>query len=461
MTTRILFRGAEVAGRRTNVIVDGAFVVATGPDVTPERHDEVIDANGGALLPGLADHHLHLAATAAAATSADLNVAPSSSAAATLRSAPPDSAGWVRGVGYEERRLGDLDRYSLDLIRNDLPVRVQHRSGALWVLNSRALDAVDAARAHHPGIERDVDGIPTGRIWRADDWLGAAIPSGPKPHLESLGTDLAAFGVTRVTDASPTSRAAELAAAAVHRGDLPQIVQLMAADAQFSDHPRLRLGPAKVVVTDHDLPDLNDLVHRFRTLHSAGRPVAVHCVTRVGLALTLAALDISGHVRGDRIEHCSVADDDSARILANKAIAVVTQPALLRDRGDDYWTESEPNDRSDLWPYGGLLSAGVRVAPSSDAPYGDLDPWSAMAAAHSRTTRSGRVVGADQVVSVARALTGYLSDLQSPGGVARSIRPGSSADLVLLHVGLAEVLAAPTKEHVRATFINGRLICGG
>ena len=46
-------------------LVNGV-IAAIGPDVRPEEGDEVIDARGGALLPGLHDHHLHLAALAAA-----------------------------------------------------------------------------------------------------------------------------------------------------------------------------------------------------------------------------------------------------------------------------------------------------------------------------------------------------------------------------------------------------------
>lgn len=183
-----------------------------------------------------------------------------------------------------------------------MPVRVQHRSGALWVVNSAGLE-----RLGDPSVKR-------GLLWRADAWLRARLGSRP-PSLRAVGARLAAFGVTHVADATPDAGAAEVVAAAVRRGELPQHVLLMAADCGPADHPRLSVGPVKLVVADHAPPDFDELTTRIRRAHTAGRPVAVHCVTRVALALTLAALDEAGHMRGDRVEHGAVAGRPARRRL--------------------------------------------------------------------------------------------------------------------------------------------------
>ena len=62
---------AEVAGRVVDVRVTGGVVADIGPRLRPSPRDDVLDACGGALLPGLHDHHLHLLALAAAASSVD------------------------------------------------------------------------------------------------------------------------------------------------------------------------------------------------------------------------------------------------------------------------------------------------------------------------------------------------------------------------------------------------------
>ena len=144
---------------------------------TPGRRltgHSVVDGDGALMVPGLHDHHIHLLATAAAAASVDVgpeSVADAAALGAMLRAQPrPD--GWVRAIGYHETTAGDLDRDALDLLAGDRPVRVQHRSGARWTLNSAAIAALDLDDAEHHGLERDGDRL-TGRIHRGDDWLRA------------------------------------------------------------------------------------------------------------------------------------------------------------------------------------------------------------------------------------------------------------------------------------------------
>jgi predicted amidohydrolase YtcJ len=444
----------------TRVRLADGRVSAVGADLVPDPAEEVIDGRGGLLLPGLADHHLHLAATAAHATSADLE---GRDLIAALREATPDGSGWVRAVGYDERRHGDLSRTVLDQAVPGRPVRVQHRSGALWVLNTAGLAAIGAYSATVGGIERDPDGVPTGRLWRCDDWLRTALPERDAPSLRALGATLAGYGLTHLTEASPDPGPAQAAAAAVRAGDLPQHLLLLAEDLteQSADHPRIAIGPVKIVTTDHALPGFEELCDRICRAHGHGRPVAVHCVTRAALALTLSALAEAGVREGDRIEHAAVAGPPEVSAVAALGVRVVTQPSLVERRGDDYLARVDPPDRRDLWPYASLVAAGVRVAPSSDAPYGDPDPWRTIRAAVGRRTTSGRRLGPGEAVSAEQVLDGYLSAPSDPGGAPRRVAPGATADLVLLEGSLADVLAEPDAGRVRATLVEGALIGGG
>ena len=107
--------------------------------------EEVLDCGGGAVIPGLCDHHLHLHAMAAARSSVRCGpplVSDAAGLAAALRAAVPGEDGWIRGTGYFESVAGELDATALDTMRPDVPIRIQHRSGALWILNSAALAAV-------------------------------------------------------------------------------------------------------------------------------------------------------------------------------------------------------------------------------------------------------------------------------------------------------------------------------
>ena len=62
-------RDVEVEGRRVDVRIENGRIAALGPGLEADAGARVIEGRGGALLPGLHDHHLHLLAWAAALAS--------------------------------------------------------------------------------------------------------------------------------------------------------------------------------------------------------------------------------------------------------------------------------------------------------------------------------------------------------------------------------------------------------
>jgi predicted amidohydrolase YtcJ len=420
-----LLRQVEVQGRVQDVRFAAGVVTAVGA-LPALPGDTVVDGAGGALLPGLHDHHLHLLALAAAQASVDV-----SDGLAPLRDQPGTT--WLRAV----RWAGDGDRHALDAVVAHRPVRVQHRSGALWVLNSRAVQELGLRDVQRPGVERDERDEPTGRLWREDAWLAARLGQ-QLPDLAAVGVRLARLGLTGVTDATPDL---DEQTCALLRRSVPQHLQLL-GDPHGT-------GPVKVVLPDHELPAYDALCATLRQVRP--RPVAVHCVTREALLLLLTALDEVGHVVGDRVEHGSLVPAD----VLDRLPPVVTQPGFLSDRGDDYLRDVPAEDRPDLYRYRSLVDAGRCVVPSSDAPFGPLDPWAVLRAARDRTTATGRQVGPGEAVPVAQALDGMLRPLHDLTAPARTVFPGAPADLVLLAAPLAQVLEAPDADLVVRTWIAG------
>jgi predicted amidohydrolase YtcJ len=416
-----LIRDVEVEGRRVDVRLVEGVVAAVAPGLS--GGDNVVEGDGGALIPGLHDHHLHLMALAAVDRSVDV-----SGGLEPLRDAR--GSDWVRAVGWS----GTGDRRELDAIRSDIPVRVQHRSGALWVVNTAGVQALGLDNVGIEGVERDDEGRPTGRLWRLDSWLGEQVGTS-QPDLRAVGDRLARLGITGVTDATPDL---SQNTCALLRSDVPQRLQLL-GDPEAA-------GPYKLVLADHLLPPLDTLVESIRRLRP--RPIAVHCVTREAYVLLLSALDTAGVVAGDRIEHGALIPTELP-----PPCPVVTQPAFLLARGDDYLRDLPTADHADLYRWASLPLA----LPSSDAPFGPLDPWQVLRSAHDRRTASGRVIGAAESVSTRRALDGMLTPLDDLSAPARRVAVGAPADLVLLRSPLAAVLAEPSAELVRATWIAGEL----
>ena len=460
----LLIRGADVNGELLDVRIGRGLVLEFGRSLPrADRAEEQVEAHGGALLPGLTDHHLHLFATAADLSSTPCDpatVRDPAELARVLHRATPDGQGWIRGVRYHESTVGDLDAAGLDRLRDDVPIRMQHRSGALWILNSRAAEAVGLDGGDHPGIERDARGRPTGRLWRADDWLRERLPHHGPPSLAGLGLMLARYGVTSVTDASPELDADTVAAisAATADGELPQRVLLLGAPLDYTPRPdcAVQAGPWKIVLADSGLPGLDDLTEAVATAHRAGRPVAVHCVTRESLLLFLIALEAAGSLPGDRLEHASLVPAEVIPTIRRLGLRVVTQPGFLADRGDDYLHGTPASEHDDLYRCASLRAAGVPLGLSSDAPYGPLDPWAVMRAAVRRRTRSGAVVGRRERLTAMQALTGYLSPAQRPGDLPHRVLVGARADLVLLHVPLVEALGHLDAQLVQMTLVGGR-----
>lgn len=446
----VLIKNAEVEGRRVDVRVANT-VVQMGEDL-PAEADTVVEARGRALLPGLHDHHIHLYATAVQAQSVDLSTLPAGDREGlrtALRAAP--GTDWIRAVGYHEHTAGDLDAQALDALCAHRPVRLQHTSGKLWVLNSPAIERLGLEEQSESGIERNAGGAPTGRLWRMDEWLRQKLRGSP-PDLSALSRELASFGVTGVTDASYTNDLSTLdqLVDARQRGALQQKLLVMGDQT-------LPSGPLKIMLDEDDLPSLAELVEQVSRAHGVGRRVAFHCVSHVELLFALSVLTEAG-TGSDRIEHAGVVRPELVPALKTLGVTVVTQPGFIWARGERYRRDADAQDIDHLYPYASLLKAGVPVASSSDAPYGVLDPWRNMAAAVARVTVAGQGLGLKERVAPQEALRGYLSAADAPGGAARQIKVGVPGDLCLLDRSLGEAYQDLAQVKVSHTWIDGETV---
>lgn len=456
-------RDAEVDGRIVDVTWRDGMVVRVvarrSSAVSSGAH--VIDAGGGALIPGLHDHHVHLLALAAARES--LQVGPPEvlgrsefqRALGAACAGAGTGSGWVRAVGYHESVAGDLDAAKLDDLvpaGRDVAIRIQHRSGQLWVLNRRAVVLSGLAELDVEGVERDATGTPTGRVFGLDHELRGRLPAAT-PDLATLGRELASYGVTGVTDLTPTNSSAdvELLAEQVGRDGFPVRVTITGGpELDIAAGLELERGPVKWLPADLRVPDLDALADGFRSAHRSGRSVAVHCVTRVGLVVALSAWRAAGAVRGDRIEHGAVIPDDLIDEIATLGLMVVTQPNFVAERGDRYLADVDPDDQPHLWRCRSLVDRGVSVVGGTDAPFGHPDPWRAVRAAMERTTEAGRPLGVHERLDAEPALGLFLGSARTPAEPRRVVA-GETTDLCLLDRPLRSMLVEPTADAVRLT----------
>lgn len=461
----MLIRNAEwQPGRCADLrIADGCISdIASG--LRAEAGEPVVNAGGAALLPGLHDHHLHLFSLAAALDSLpcgppQVHTAAELASALAARDRELAAGEWLRGFGYHESVGGELDREALDALLPHRPLRLQHRSGRLWLLNSAALAQLEQPDGDDP-LERR-DGQATGRLYDADDWLRSHLPR-QRRSLARVSQLLAQYGVTGVTDTTPQNNLASWAgfAAAQARGELKQKLMLM-GDASLdavADAPRLLRGAHKFHLHEHDLPPFDALVAAIRCSHQHHRPAAFHCVTRTDLVFALNALREAGVLNGDRIEHASVLPPELLSELAALRLTVVTQPHFIAERGDAYLADVARDDQPWLYRLCGLLEAGVPLGGGSDAPFGDANPWSAMQAAVTRRTTAGQLISVAEALRPEQALALFTTAATTPGGAPRGLTVGAEADLCLLDRCWADARPDLAAVRVRLTLRDGEPI---
>jgi predicted amidohydrolase YtcJ len=458
----MLIKNAEIAiGDIVDVRIDGGVIRTVNRNLQAEARETIVDAAGASVLPALHDHHIHMFALARAMDSVPCgppHVQDGPELVSVLRQSEPTD-GWIRGIGYHESVAGDIDRDWIDHAipeLSDAPVRIQHRTGRLWIFNSAGLRAISAFEGETP-LEVAA-GRFTGRLYDADVWMRARLPA-HQISLAAASRTLAKHGVAGVTDATPGNGPEELRLfqAALQNGELLQDVVLMGG-FDF-DHkqtaPELRIGPVKFHLYEAELPPLEEAIAQVHAARRQGRNVAFHCVTLVDLAFVMAVLQGAGSRQGDRIEHASVTPDTFLGELARLGVTIVTQPHFVWERGDVYHREIKGAERSWLYRARSFLRSRIPLAAGSDAPFGTENPWISMASATKRTTRGGLAIGRNESLTPDDALRMYLGDAGAPGGPSRRISEGGPATLCLLDRSWAAAREALEEVNVRLTLRRG------
>jgi predicted amidohydrolase YtcJ len=167
-----VFDGERFAPPGTAVLIEAGRIANVGTGLTPDGA-EVVDLDGGTLLPGFIDSHAHPVFGGNQLRNCDLSDAETEAGylkvIADYASGNPDKA-WITGGGWGMPAFpgGIPSRHSLDAITRDRPVYLQNRDGhGAWV-NTRALELAGIGR-HTPDpadgrIERDEHGDAIGML---------------------------------------------------------------------------------------------------------------------------------------------------------------------------------------------------------------------------------------------------------------------------------------------------------
>ncbi len=466
-----LIQNCQIADQKGAVdvrIIDDT-ITDLGDRLLPKTKETVLNAHGGHLLPGLHDHHIHLVSLAASLKSTQCGPPAITDASGLIEQLREENklvnAGWLRGIGYHHSVAGEIDRYWLDQHTQNRPVRIQHRGGRLWILNSRALEELGLLNAELPGdlpagIEFS-NNRPTGRFYECDSWLRQQLNS-ELPRLAGVSHLLASYGITGVTDTTPANGPTEWAhiERSQLNGELNQKVRMMGSHQLPRTHtaPNLQPGEYKIHLLESQLPLYDSMVDDIRRAHEMNRPVAIHCVTHAELVFALSCLETAGAWPGDRIEHASVTSPEMLTKIADLSLRVITQPHFILERGDRYRDEVDPQEQPWLYRLQGFVDADIPIAAGSDAPFGSPDPWRSMQAAITRATSNGHIINRDEALTPEQALALYTSSPEQPGINQRTVTIGANASLCLLDSPWNKVRQNLAEAQVMATWVDGKMI---
>lgn len=431
------------------LIADGFITGVSAGRVRP-RAATTIDAKGGAVLPGLWDHHVHLQSSAARKRSVDVSRVENVRDFAGILSRAAHKAvpgQWMRVVGYNDSKLGELTAQRLqDLIPTDTPMRIQHRGGHQWVLNLAGVRLLAAAA----GRPIPADGI----LWE-DDTLFRLL-AGPRTSASDiLGevqhlTQQGCIGATDMTATTDNESAGTLRSAAGDSIDL----QLFGSPGPGGslESNSVRLDGVKIVISDHDLPPPESL--RERIMSSRPLPVAMHAVT--AHALALAAWAFNGEVvDGDRIEHGFLASDGLIEEMARCGLSIGAHPGFIWSQGDRLLQHLEQDELPDYQKLRTWQRAGARLLGGTDLPFATANLWRAMQSAVDRRTSAGNNLNVEEALTPEEAFTMFTKDgLRGEAKLPR-LKPGDVADLCVLDVPWRQARKDLAAVRVSATIRSG------
>jgi predicted amidohydrolase YtcJ len=465
------------------------------------RSTEVINCNGGTVLPGFIDAHLHFHGLSENLVTLNLEHRNHVHSISDIqmkirdRSQTVSPGTWIRGKGYHEFYLKEKrhpTRKDLDASTSIHPIKLTHHSGHAHILNSFALSLLGISKQtpDPPGgiIDRDLKtGEPTGILYGMSDYLAKKVPPIEHDQLEYgiklANQELLSLGITSFQDATSHNNKErwEMFHDWKERKLLKSRVTLMLGGEGFAEYRRqsfpaqinkkdLRIGGVKIIiheVTGRLTPDQNELNEMVLQIHQLGFQAILHAIEGPTIEAACSAIDyaLKASPRPDhrhRIEHCSVCTPSLARRLASLGIMVVTQPPFIYYNGERYLRTVPDLNLKYLYPIATLMKNGVKVVGSSDCPVVPANPIIGIYASVSRRAENGEPVLSEEKISPQEALRIYTNEAAKTTFeemVKGSITPGKLADLVVLNGDPTELPIEAVKDiQVEMTILNGEVV---
>ena len=505
----------ESRPRASRMGILGGRIVGFDDDLAGVTAKETIDLAGACLLPGFIDAHTHLQFTGQGLSAVDIGEAETLEAALeliALGSADRADDAWVEVVGYDQRRFGrHFTAEELDRAGGGRRVWARHISSHAAAVSTSVLDGIaDRSMLEDPVIASGVL-IESKQTLVREQRLPYSIEE-VAGYIRAAGLEARREGITFCTEAGVSGFLAlsgidvssylELA----DRGELPVRLELMPSFDTLSDRATsdaedftralslglrtgfgrgsmLQIGAQKVMldggmmvraarmsgpyVGTHNCGSWQfDTAVMRRAIvegHAAGWQLAIHAIGDAAMDLALDCVEEAVRLHPEsvarhRIEHGGAIREDQIQRIAQLELSIVTQPSFIHDSVHDFAEILGPDREHWLYRGRSLLDAGIRLVGSTDRPLPG-HPLRAIQAFVDRRNKTGRIMDADEAITVYEALElftvhgAWISGLEHRLG---RLREGYLADLCVLasnplEVDTSDISTIP----VIGTFLEG------
>jgi predicted amidohydrolase YtcJ len=487
---------------------------------------EVIDLADRVALPGFVESHSHPILLGRYLEEVDCrNCSSIEEIVEALRTrakvTPPGE--WVVGNGYDHTLLKESrhpTRRELDRASDEHPILLRNITVHNVVANTKALRLADVtAKTPDPEggrIGRSPDGEPDGVLWEwAQDLVHSHLPETSvediRRQLGSAADEYLSAGVTSVVDAAlglaNGMRDAEAYARLAGDGGLSlrlgaSILYPLWKELQGGDGPGLEwpgdpervrplavkffqdgsiqirtaalrqpyYGETEPADEHHLIWPQEELERMVEDAHLSGWQIWTHGNGDAAIGSILDAYEkvLTSDPRSDhrhRIEHCQTAGEDQLDRIGDLGIAVsffAPHVWYWGDRHRDIFLGPERAARID--PLGSALRRGIRFGLHNDSPVTPISPLLSIGTAVSRLTGSGRVLGAEQTITVDQALRSMTLDsayLAFEEDLKGTLAEGKLGDVVVIEADPHEVSPQEIKDiPIGMTLVGGEVVHG-
>lgn len=470
---KIVTVDTEFSIKEAVAIKDGK-IIETGSTKEMEKlkgdETEVIDLEGGTVLPGLYDSHLHMLNTGATLQLINCRTPPIKSIAdmakavgAKAKKAKPGE--WIVGRGWDQIKLAEHrnpTRYDFDKVAPSNPVYLTRTCGHLTVVNSKALELAGITKKTKDPvggrIVRDENGEPTGMLEEMpamSHCLGLIPPATIEDKVLQIKAASDAFnavGLTSVIEAGITEDEIVAYQLALERGLLNIRVNYMLRAIDGNEPEKksiqriehfpmisgygnnmLRFQGLKILI-DGGIggktallrePYENDtrcglltvpetkLQHLVDAANKRGILSGIHCCGGKAMDIVIDTFKKTDKIKPIKerrfyLIHAYQPSEENFKDCKMYGIPVASQPDFLYYLGDSYVENVGINRGAWLKPHKAWMEKGIMVAAGTDSPVTPYPPFPCLWAAIARKTELKKtIMGVEQRVSREEAIRMY------------------------------------------------------